>query len=939
MDDTDRVALLGRREELRAIETLLAQAIAGDSGALALIGTAGTGKTALMRTAEALAGASPAAPLILRARGIESEAEIAFAGLLELVRPLTGLIERLPEPQALALQGALAMAPAEATDRFSVSAATLAILALAAGERAVLVLVDDLHWLDPPSAQAILFAARRLWRDGVAILLSTRPERHVGTLLEGIAALEVGPLPPEEAAVLARAASSRDLGDDEVETLVVGTGGNPLAIVDAARNMGAAGEAIEGVVLPVPVAERIRVGVERRLEAMIPAERTAVLMAATAGTRSDCAVVEAALAEEGLDLGALEAAENAGVLRIHGGAIEFDHPLTRSAAYGAGGGHEQRRAHRALAHAFAEGSPERAWHLAAAAVSADEEAAAALEAAGRDAMTRGAPSSALRAFDRAVSLSEEREAGARRLLLSGEAARLAGDVEHARDAVALAIERTGDPLLRADALALLFQMDVWRAPLVTARSIAVEADRLAGVDPVRAARMLGEAAAALMRSGSVAQGLEFAERAQGMIRAQGLEDDSVDFSVYFALVMDARGPEVVAPLRSLGERLRHAAPTAQTLALIQQVAWVETWMEEYDSAAVLLEHAVSVGRSQAPGALPMALATRAELAYRRGRWQTALADTTEAASLAAAFEQAHARGLALTCQSRIEACLGRAEDCRRTARDAAAIGLRLGGENSPTSAYGEPALGLLELANGRPIEAIAHFRRVESSFRRGGIREPGVVLAVGDLIESFARSGQRDEAHALLVDFEETARLTGRRGARAIAARCRGILAPEASFADAFVEALAEHDGVDMPFERARTELAMGERLRRARRRAEARVHLRQALTAFEHLGAADWARAAARELEVSGETANRRTGPRSDELTPQELQVALMVASGATNREAGARLFLSAKTVEAHLGRVYRKLGVRSRTELAARVAGDGLLDGTVATGVTRTT
>ena len=151
-----------------------------------------------------------------------------------------------------------------------------------------------------------------------------------------------------------------------------------------------------------------------------------------------------------------------------------------------------------------------------------------------------------------------------------------------------------------------------------------------------------------------------------------------------------------------------------------------------------------------------------------------------------------------------------------------------------------------------------------------------------------------------------------------------GSLRPDDQFADAFDEALAEHEAVDMPFERARTELAYGERLRRARRRADARVHLRRALEAFEQLGAVDWARAASRELEVSGETAAPRSDPRSDELTPQELQVALMVASGATNREAGARLFLSAKTVEAHLGRIYRKLGVRSRTELAAQMAGE---------------
>lgn len=913
--------LLGREVELEVIERLVHRASLGDSGALALVGPAGTGKTSLLRAAEELADHAR----ILRVRGIESETEIAFAGLLELVRPLADLIEQLPSPQRRALEGALALGPTDETDRFSVSAATLGILELAAAEMTALVAVDDLHWLDPPSAQAILFAARRLWREGVAILLSTRPEEHIMRQLDGLEQLEVGPLGAEDAASLARAAASRDLVDDEIETLVAGTGGNPLAIVEATRDMGSSGAAMEGVVVPLPVAERIRAGVERRLERLDAAERSAVLVAAAAGTRASSTVVEDALAHGGMSLAHLGTAESEGLLRVRGETVEFDHPLTRSAVYGSGDSAEQRRAHQVLARAFGTDAPERAWHLAAGAVGTDPEAADALERVGRDAMSRGAPSSALRAFERAVSLTHDAESAARRLLLSGEAARLAGNIEQARAAITLALERTRDPLLRADALALLFQMDLWRAPVVTAQAIAVEAERLSALDPIRAARMLSEAAAALMRSGSVAQGLRFAEQAQKEFRSEGLEDDAVSFSVHFALVMDARGPEVVEPLRSLGERVRHAVPTAQNLALLQQVAWVQTWIEEYDSAAVLLEHAVSVGRSQAPGALPMALATRAELAYRRGRWQTALADTTEAAALAAAFEQAHARGLALTCQARIEAVLGRAEACRATAREAATIGVSLGGEDSPTSAYGAPALGLLALATGRPAEAVTHFERVVVSFRRGGIREPGVVLAAGDLIESYARAGRPAEAEALLEQFEEAARLTRRRGAEAIAARCRGILAPDERIREAFEEALALHEGVDMPFERARTALAFGERLRRARRRADARIQLREALDGFERLGAVDWAVAASRELEVTGETARARSGPRTDELTPQELQVALIVAGGATNREAGARLFLSAKTIEAHLGRIYRKLGVRSRTELAARMSEGG--------------
>ena len=266
-----------------------------------------------------------------------------------------------------------------------------------------------------------------------------------------------------------------------------------------------------------------------------------------------------------------------------------------------------------------------------------------------------------------------------------------------------------------------------------------------------------------------------------------------------------------------------------------------------------------------------------------------------------------------------------------SAAEAAEIGRRLGGEGSPISAWGSPALGLLELGRGRPDEATPHFQVVATAFARGGVREPSVVLTGGDLVECLVRTGRRAEAEDALSSFEDLARRADRIGARAIAARCRGLLADDDAFEGPFEEALRLHRDVDAPFEEARTLLCLGERLRRARRRADARVHLRAALDAFEGLGAVDWAATARGELGVTGETAAPRSGPRSDALTPQELQVALMVASGATNREAGARLFLSAKTIEAHLGRIYRKVGVRSRTELAALVAHEGLgADGT---------
>ena len=918
---------LGRAAEVAAIDGLLSRASAGDSGALALIGSAGTGKTTLLREAEALVQRGGNGVRVLRVRGIESEAELAFGGLLELVRPLADLIPRLPEPQALALEGALALAPAAGTDRFSVSAATLGILGLAAADAPVLVAVDDLHWLDPPSAQAILFAARRLWREGIAMLLTARPEELAPGDLEGIDRVEVTPLGRSDSAHLARRVAGRGLNDEDVEALFLGTGGNPLAIIEATRSLGGAGDALAGVILPLPVADRIRAGVERRLAALGAGERTAVVTAAAAGNEAPSALVGSALATAGLQLEELDAAEAAGILRLQGGSVVFDHPLTRSAAYATASGAEQRQAHRALAEASPAGSAERAWHLSAAAVGTDADAAAALERWGEDALARGAPSSALRAFDRAASLSESGDDAARRLLRAAAAARLAGMTDRAREAIEQARDRTTDPLARADALALLFQIDAWSAPAATAPSILAEAERLGAIDPAREARLLAEAAAMLMRSTSMRDGVELAERALARARAHGQPDDVVEVAMLFALVSQGRGPEAIDGLYAVGERLlRVDPPGAQTAALLHLVAWLHIWTERYAHAARLLEPAVERGRGQAPGTLPLALAMRAELAYRRSQWSVALADATESASLAAAFGQAQARGLALTCQARLEACLGREADCRVSAAEAADIGRRLGGEGSPISAWGSPALGLLELGRGRPDEAIAHLQVVATTFARAGCREPNVALTGGDLVECLVRTGRRPEAEEALTTFEGLARHAERTGALALAARCRGLMADDDAFEPPFEEAFRLHREVEAPFEEARTHLCLGERLRRAKRRSDARVHLRAALDRFEALGAVDWAATARGELGVTGETAAPRSGPRSDALTPQELQVALMVASGATNREAASRLFLSAKTIEAHLGRIYRKLGVRSRTELAALVASDGL-------------
>jgi DNA-binding CsgD family transcriptional regulator len=279
--------------------------------------------------------------------------------------------------------------------------------------------------------------------------------------------------------------------------------------------------------------------------------------------------------------------------------------------------------------------------------------------------------------------------------------------------------------------------------------------------------------------------------------------------------------------------------------------------------------------------------------------------------------------------ARVEAAQGREDDCRLHAQQALALAEEIGAES--VTLLARAALGLLELGLGRAEAAAAELEHVRRASEAREIGDPGTVQWAPDLVEAYARLGRGDEAAAALAELEARAAATGRLWARAAAERGRGLLAADDEEAQqAFEAALAEHGRLDSPFERARTELAYGERLRRARRRIEARTWLRAALETFERLGAVPWMDRARTELRASGETLRRRDDVPLQELTPQELQVALLVAQGATNREAGAALFLSPKTIEAHLGRVYRKLNVRSRTELAHAIAREDVAVGT---------
>ena len=351
------------------------------------------------------------------------------------------------------------------------------------------------------------------------------------------------------------------------------------------------------------------------------------------------------------------------------------------------------------------------------------------------------------------------------------------------------------------------------------------------------------------------------------------------------------------------------------------VGWPLVWVEEYAVARNLLTWAVGVQRSGGSlRHLPQSLIELAELDFRVGRWVPALAGAYEAIALFEETAQRTELGFAQATIARMEAALGRDEECRRRAQAGfaadAASGLLL------ASVLAGAALGLLELGRGDPEAAIVALEPVERIVQEGKLGEPWLVQWAPDLIEAYSRVGRTERALDVVETFERQAQATGRISAQAAAARCRGLLAPDDGFEGPFAAALALHELVPTPFERARTELCYGERLRRTQKRTKARERLRTALQIFEGLGAEPWAERVRTELRASGQSVRTPEQQVEDALTPQELQVAALVAGGATNREAAAALFLSVKTIEFHLGHVYRKLGIRSRTELA-RVVG----------------
>ena len=906
--------LVGREQERTQLDSLIARARGGESAALLVHGEPGIGKSRLLEHAAVVA----ADFTVLRARPLEAESELAFAGLSELLRPVLHLLGRIPGPQEAALSGALALGPPVPGDRFAVAAATLSLLAAAGEESAVLVVVDDAHWLDKPSREAVLFAGRRLGSEGVLLLLGMRdrewiPAAGLGTLeLRGLSATDAAALVDRTGTPVDAAVRSR---------IVTETRGNPLAILEAVAILTDA-ELLgkTPITRPLAVGASLEQAFAQRLDVLPRDTRDALLIAAASDTGSAGEIV-CALARAGLSPDVLEPAERDGVI-IRGERIEFRHPLVRSAAYHLRDPAGRRAAHRALAAAAAGAGERAAWHLAAASAGPDEQVAVLLESSAASAFARRAYAAAASAFQAAALLSPGDDDRVRRMMGAGRAFWFAGERERAAALLESVLDLASEPAARADLQQLRGLAMLLASPVSETHAMLVaEADRVEPHDATRASALRATAALTHYMAGDHADADEIARRAL----AKAGPGARPTAAMVLALVTAGGGQvdEALALLEPMLKWLEGIDPLGELWFVLSATAQSLGWIEQWAHARKMFDRIIGAARTAgAPAVLAFPLALFSEFELRRGKIAAAYAAATESVQLAAETGQAALSSFSLVILGRAEAILGHDEDCR--AHVAAGLGFSRRIGLNVIEIYAAAVLGLLELSRGRADRAAVHLdecARLEKQYSTG-ILLPTVTQWAVDLVEAHIRSGAMTDAERSLAMLGDVARRTGLKWANAGAARCRGMLAAEDRYERDFQTALALY-GKEMTFERARTLLALGMRRRRSRRRAEARAALHEALAYFERNGAEPWAGQARAELRATGEMPPRDNAGGLRSLTPQELQVALTVAQGSTNRETAAALFLSPKTVEFHLGNTYRKLGVRSRAELVRRVEG----------------
>jgi DNA-binding CsgD family transcriptional regulator len=907
--------LLGRRGEREMVDRLLGAARIGQGGVLVLHGDPGVGKTALLEYAIEVARDFR----VVRAMGIEGEMDLPFAALQQLCAPLLGRVERLADPQRDALAVAFGLREGDAPDRFLVGLALLSLLSTAAEAQPVLCVIDDAQWLDGASAQALSFVARRLLAERVAILFAARKPIDA---LGGLPQLAVEGLAERDAQALLASVLPERLDQRVRDRVVAETRGNPLALLELPRGLTPA-QLAGGFGLPaaLPLSGRIEESFRRRLS-RLPRDTRRLLLVAAADAVGDPALVWRAAERLGIHESAADAAESEGLIEF-GAGVMFRHPLVRSAIYRASSPAERREAHRALAEATdADVDPDRrAWHLAEAAPRPEEEVAVELERSADRARARGGFAAAAAFLERSAALTVEPSRRAARALAAAQAKHQAGALDAALTLVSMAEAGVLDEFQKA-------QVDVLRAQISFASNrgndapplLLKAARRLESLDARLSRDTYLDALTAALFAGRLANAGDAREVAHAARSAVALPSPprASDLLLDALALMVTGGPtagasalrEALTVFRS--EQLR----TEEGLRWLWLAGRAAAYVWDYDSWDALTARQIELAREAgALTVLPLTLSTRAGVHLFAGELREAAWLIDEAKYVTEATDNRIVPYGALA----LAAFRGREPDATRlieaSTKDFAARGEGMG-------------LTLAQWATAALYNGLARYEDALAAAEQAA-QDPHELWfstwTLVELIEAAARSANAERAAGALELLTQAARASGTGWALGIERRSRALLAGGEEAEILYRDAIERLEPTRLRVDLARAHLLYGEWLRRNRRRLEARAQLRNAHRLFTEFGMEGYAERARIELRATGERPRKRSVETRNELTPQEAQVSRLAAQGATNQEIAAKLFLSSSTVEYHLRNAFRKLDVKSRTQLAHRLLQSG--------------
>jgi DNA-binding CsgD family transcriptional regulator len=898
--------LLGRVEERARLDGVLEGARDGRSGVVLVRGAAGIGKTALLEYAVEQASGFQ----VVRASGVESEMELAFAALHQVCSPFLSGLDHLAKPQRVGLETAFGLSAGSPPDPFFVGLGVLSLLSEAAAGRPVLCAVDDVQWLDRASALALGLVARRLEADRVALVLAVRDSVEVKEL-SGITELRLDGLSAADSRQLLSSGLPGRVDERVIERILAETEGNPLALIELPRGMSA--EELAGgfgLLEKLGLSGRIEASFRRRLEPL-PVDTRRLLLVAAAEESGDAALLWQACALLGVGLDAAGPAEDENLIHIDS-SVRFFHPLVRSTAYEAASTKERRQAHAALAQVIDPvRDPDRyAWHRAEAAAGPNEEVAAELQRSAQRAQTRGGVAAAAAFLERSVALTLDAGSRSVRALDAAEARHQAGGYDRALELVAIAEAGPLDQIQHA-------QADRLRGLIIYARSgrrdgaleLLRAADALAPLDRVLSRTTFIEALQAAESSTTEGITAEVGRALIGLAESEPPDPTVLLLRGYGALIVDGfpRGLDFLrqavdgfqsAPFR--GDEDLDVLSMAATAATI---LWNDAGWDHLTARTVqLARDAGAVGNW-----LPEALDIRAGFLANTGDLSDAIATLHEADAVRIATGVPTGWGQVGRATGLREGGTAVCESLQRRLRDEFDHA-----KVSTMASYIEGSLAMLY--NGLGLYRDAFKAGVRSRERHAG---GGYGLALAELVEAAARCDETDVAHSALEALTARTQMGGSDWALGVEANSRALISDEANAESLYREAIERLSRTRMRLPLARAHLLYGEWLRRANRRVDARHQLSTAHDMFDDMGATSFAARARHELAATGVTAHSRRAATLDQLTPQEQRIATMAAQGLSDAQIASQLYISRATVDYHLRKVFRKLGVRSRNQL----------------------